>query len=92
MAKQQVVDIEKVLGPIMETWNAIGFDVMSAGERIRNADAVECCIDADRLTQFAYGEQGKAAAREADAEITRAIAAHGYEKVLRALARAIRLV
>jgi hypothetical protein len=88
--KTPVVDINIVRGPIMHTWNAVGYDAMAEG-RISNLAAVECCIDANRLTSFAYGESGKAAAKAAEAEIDRAIAAHGYPKVLRAIGRAISL-
>jgi hypothetical protein len=83
--RQPIIDAELLRGPVLVVWNAIGNDL--GDERISNTAAVECCIDADRLSQFA-GEAG----RKADAELTRAIEAHGYAKVLRALARAIRLV
>lgn len=92
MAKtsEPVVNIELVRGPIVTTYSAIGYDLAELG-RVTNLGAIEACIDANRLTSFAHGESGKATAAAAEAEIDRAIKAHGYQKVLRALGRAIKL-
>lgn len=89
--KQTIVDMDKVRGPIVSVWGQIAADAVELG-RLSNAGAVELCIDADRLTFFAYGDRGKQAAAEAEAELENAIKAHGYTKVLKVLARSIRLV
>lgn len=86
MKKQPTIDIEIMHGPILTVWNAIGYDSLAEGS-IPNISAIEGCIDANRLTMFCRGEAGK----RAEAELDRAIKAHGYPKVLRALARAITL-
>jgi hypothetical protein len=90
--KAPVIDIEIMRGPILTVWNSIGGDYSDLG-RVTNLSAIEASIDADRLTTFrGYGDKGKAASVAAEAELQRAIDAHGYDKVLRALGRAIRLV
>lgn len=91
MAKTPIVNVELLRGPIYSAWNAVAGDLAELG-RVTNKGAIECCIDADRMTMFAYGEQGKTAAAAAEAELTRAIDANGYTKVLAALSRAIKLV
>ena len=93
MPKSPLINIELVRGPILTVWNAIGYDMEQAcrGERMTNSAMVEACIDADRLTFFAYKGKNDPAALAAEAEIDRAIKAHGYPRVLRALARAIHL-
>lgn len=92
----QIIDMEIMRGPILTVWNAIAGDldtsVRDAGERLTNIAAVECCIDADRLTFFAHKGKKDERARAAEAELDRAIKAHGYDKVLRTLARHLSLV
>lgn len=90
MAKPKVplVDLELVRGPINTVWNAIAYDMSELPGRMSNAAMVEACIDADRLTFFAPGSEK---AKLADAEISRAIDAHGYDKVLRFLSKNISL-
>jgi len=93
MAKQQTINVDIMRGPILEVWNAIGGDSEQAfadmGETIKNTHAIEACIDANRLTTFV---RDKAEAASAEAELDRAIDAHGYNKVLRVLSRRIPLV
>jgi hypothetical protein len=91
MAKTPIVNVELLRSPIYTVWNHVAGDLSELG-RVTNKGAIECCIDADRMTSFAHGEQDKAAAAAAETELTRAIDANGYAKVLSALARAIRLV
>lgn len=93
--RKPIVDIALVRGSICRTADAIAGDLeqmcQENGEKFRNIDLLEACIDANRLTTFAYGTT-KADAIAAEAEITRAIEAHGYMKVLRALNREIQLI
>jgi hypothetical protein len=89
------VNVDVMLGPILKVWNAIAGDLSDAlaedGGGMRNIDAIECCIDADRLTFFA-DRFDRDEANAAEAELRRAIDAHGYDKVLRKLSREIALV
>ena len=91
--KPSIVDVELLRGPVVRTWGAIGGDLeaacMEEGHNLRNIEAVECCLDADRLTLFADCDRDRASAQAAEAELKRAIAAHGYPKVLALLARRI---
>lgn len=92
MKKARVeVNMEVMRGPMWTVWNAIAADWAELG-RVTNKGAVEATIDADRMTFFAYGEKGRAAAAAAEAELDRAIKAHGYEAVLNYLSRKVRLV
>lgn len=70
---------------ICATWQCIGADMP---DPCKNIEAVEACIDADRL---ATATHDKAAGEAANAKLREAIDAHGYDAVLRALAKAIRL-
>lgn len=94
--KSRIIDIDIMYGPVMTVANAIAGDYESGcremGEKVTNIALIEGCIDADRLTFFASGEKGMAAAKAAEAELDRAIDQHGYDKVLKALSRAIRIV
>jgi hypothetical protein len=76
--------------PIHACWGEIAYDVP---EPVSNADAIELAIDADRLKTFSGSHRRDVeAARAADAAIGEAIAAHGYSKMLRFLAKHVRLV
>jgi hypothetical protein len=86
--KTPLINIDLVRSPILQTWSAIASDWMQLEGRHTNAGAIEGCIDADRLTMYA----NKAEAKIAEAELDRAIKAHGYTKVLNTLSRAIRLI
>lgn len=85
--------IRAVERPILRTWQTIGHDIADAagGEEIDEETAMECVLDADHLRTFGgdrrRDEEGNAAADLVDL----AIEAHGYEKVLRFLARRLRL-
>lgn len=96
MTKNQIIDLTIMRNPITVVAQAIAGDIESsmaeAGERLTNAIMIESCIDAGRMTSFARGEAGKADATSAEAELARAIKAHGYPKVINALSRAIRIV
>jgi len=72
-----------VAGPIQSCWQSIGFD---CGE-CNNPEAIEACIDANRLAMYPGGEHGRAA----DAAIHAACTANDYGKVLRFLAKHIKL-
>lgn len=84
--KTTIIDVELLRGPIMVVWNAVAGDLEELG-RVTNTAAVECCIDANRMTYFGHKNEAVAA----EAELTRAISEHGYAKVIRALSRAIKL-
>ena len=64
------------------TWQTIGSDFFEmcseTGVRPKNVDAIEMCLDADRLTCLG-GETGKAA----DAEFEARCDAVGYDKALK---------
>lgn len=89
------IDMNVMRGPILKVWNAIAGDLSDAcaedGGGMKDIDAVECCIDADRMTFFA-DKFDMTEAKAAEAELTRAIAEHGYARVLRKLARELSLV
>ena len=80
---------------VHRTWQVIGYDVLSAcaeaGERCTNEAAVEACIDADRLWANAQTKADEARGREAQEALRAAFKVHGYDIVLRALARDIHL-
>jgi hypothetical protein len=48
---------------VRQCWQAIGNDVLQAcedcGEGCTNQDAIEACLDADRLTYYPGGAEGK---------------------------------
>jgi len=76
---------------IYATWNQIAPDAEAACRS--NLEAVEACIDADRLTfNCSYGATGIQEGKDAAAFITAAINAHPYSKVLRALSKIASLV
>lgn len=68
---------------IYETWQEISADA----EVSSNADAIELCIDADRMTSNC-GAEGEAA----DKELDELIKVHGISKVIKALCKAVDLV
>jgi hypothetical protein len=87
--------IERLKRPIDRTWGAICFD---AGFVRNNTEALELCIDADRLTTYGVGTAGKKnPAEQADVEglmtELRALAEqHTWQAVLRAIGKHIKLV
>jgi hypothetical protein len=86
--------LEVVSGPIYGTWNEVAADVASLGGRMTYSGNIEVCIDADRLwygKQGRIGDSGYEKAVAADEAVRVAIDTHGYEKVLRFLARNIKL-
>lgn len=85
--------IKVVEGPILSTWQAIGNDICEAGGGdVDSETAVECCIDADRLSEYGNSyEEGHQEVEAAKKAIDAAIDAHGYPKVLRFLGRQLRL-
>jgi hypothetical protein len=97
MAKATKIEmnVDLVVGEIMNVWNSIAGDLDAcceeAGERMTNAAAIEACIDANRMTQFA-SSFGKERAKEAEAEVHRAITVYGYGRVLLHLSRKVSLV
>jgi|APFre7841882654_1041346.scaffolds.fasta_scaffold315815_1 hypothetical protein len=68
---------------IFDTWQQIGFDCQEFCED--NEQAVEMCIDADRLLLNGDSPEANAAVMEACVE-------HGYRQVLAYLASKIQLV
>jgi hypothetical protein len=76
--------IERLSSPMLRTWNAIGYDIYQSyadmGEELDNEDAIESCIDANRIDT--YGEDPKAGKL-----VSALITAHGYPKVLKFLSK-----
>lgn len=76
--------IKKLNAPMWATWNAIGYDIQQAcsesGEELDNEQAVEACIDANRLAFFG-GDTGK----ECDELVRDLCVEHGYHTVLKFL-------
>jgi hypothetical protein len=68
---------------IGSTWSAIGVDCIMAtgGGELDSETAMECVLDANRMTTF-----GGASGAAADALVSEAIIAHGYGTVLTHLA------
>jgi hypothetical protein len=76
---------------INATWAQIGYDC--EGLVSSNLDAVEVCIDADRLTfNCGHGAEGAEEGRAADALIAEKLKDHKYAIVLRALSKLVQLV
>jgi len=75
--------INRVQGPIYDTWQAIGPDALEFTED--NLEAIELCIDADRLVTQTED-------KEAQDIIDMLIAEHGYIRVLRFLGKHIHLI
>ena len=84
--------LEKVSRAINITWQQVGYDALQMDSRMSNSGAIEICIDADRLW-FCSGLHGKSFedAVLADEALAGAFEAHSYSKVLRFLARNIKL-
>lgn len=80
LTRATVADLSQ---PLYQVWNAIGYDIYECGEEVTPEIVIECCIDADRLTFFVEGEEGV----KAQALVRALIAEHGYEKVLKFLAK-----
>ena len=69
---------------VTSTWSAIGLDCIMAtgGGDFDSETAMECVIDANRMTTY-----GGASGAAADALVSKAIATHGYSTVLTHLSR-----
>jgi hypothetical protein len=84
LTKAAVADLE---GPLYQVWSIIGYDVLSAceeaGEKLDYETVIECCIDANRLTEFVKGDAGL----RAEARVKELINEHGYDRVLKFLAK-----
>lgn len=82
--------IKKVKPAIINTWQQIGSDLEACcaeeGEALNNDEAIECCIDADRLKM--YGGDGDVTINI----IREAVKEHNYGKVLTFLVRNINLL
>lgn len=78
---------QSIIAGVHQTWQAIGSECESAcaemGERLTNAAAIETCIDADRMAQYAPA---------AHKELMALFESVGYAKVERALRKTVRLV
>lgn len=82
--------VKRLQGPIYETWNAIGPDLMQAyeympGEYIDNGAAIEGCLDANRIQLFT-GDV------EAENIISAACVKHGYGNVIYFLSQKLQLI
>lgn len=73
---------------IYAVWNTIGNDVMNCaeecGESVSNGEAIESCIDADRLAMYGYAD--------ANGVIDSAIKDQTYDKTMKFLKKNIKLV
>lgn len=79
--------IKKVSGPVHQTWGYIGGDYCDICDgRITYLEAMEVTLDADRMRTMG-GKEGNAAMDT----IQEAIRALGYPKVLKYLAKNIKL-
>ena len=82
--------IKKVKPAILNTWQQVGSDFEAAcaeeGEALYNEEAIECCINADRLEM--YGGDGDVASNI----IREAIKEHNYGEVISFLVRNINLL
>jgi hypothetical protein len=81
--------IDIVHSPINRVWNDCAADIADAnaacGEgEVTNMEAIEICIDADRLTMTGF--------KEANDSVMAQIKIHGYHKVLRYLSKHIHLM
>lgn len=103
-AKQPIMDeptFKQLNDAIWSTWQCIGPDVYQAVEEygegeVSNADAVESCIDADRLRMYGdpsnhAGLDGSVVGNAAQDLIRQLVLAHGYEPVLKYLCKRIQL-
>lgn len=83
-----ITQLQTLESGIYAVWQSIGFDAMDCvtqqGETISNKEAVEFCIDADRLQTFDQPE--------AYAIYKSMVAEHGYVKTLKTLSKLVRLV
>jgi hypothetical protein len=77
--------LASVKRPILQVWNSIGYDSLELSPRLKNAEAIEGCLDADRIVSEAKNP-------EAQKLLRAAYEAHGFEKVLRFLSKNIHLV
>ena len=79
--------INLVNNPINNVWQTIGSDlyavVEECGDTLGNEEAIECCIDANRLTMYGH--------KDAENAIDNAVKQHGYGKVHKYLCKNIKL-
>jgi hypothetical protein len=80
--------IKIVYAPIWATWNAISPDAHCDD----NEEAIELCLDADRLITTAQGTLAEKEALDADMAIDEAINKHSYEAVIKFLSKNVQLV
>ena len=56
MISKNDADVQHLMSTIQLVWSQIGDDLICAAEEmghyVDNEEAIECCIDADRLTMF----------------------------------------
>lgn len=79
---------QKLVGPVAITWNSIGYDIQesfqSMDEILDNESAIESCLDADRLLLNANDPV-------AHQLCTALCMEHGFDQVVRAIAREVTL-
>lgn len=73
--------LKQVEMPIIQTWGYVAADMP---EDTDNHEAIETCIDANRLDMSGH--------KAADGLIIQAVKEHGYEKVMKFLKKHIQLV
>ena len=54
-------NVQSLSQPLYQVWNAIGYDLYDSlgAEELTPEVIIECCIDANRLSTFVEGEEGK---------------------------------
>jgi len=82
-------DLGLVEQVIVSVWGQIAYDL---GDVDDNEQAIECCIDADRLVEFNQSGRSRTQARNVDGLVKGLVAKHGYLPVLKYLSKNIRLV
>ena len=76
--------VNRLKSPIYQTWDTIGPDALGAFPDADNKEALELCIDANRIEFVAEDV-------EASALISNLIKEHGYKKVLNFLNKNIKI-
>jgi hypothetical protein len=80
--------IDAISTGVQSTWAELAGDAYAlaeeCNEKMTNKGALELVLDADRMTTFGY--------KEADDLIGQAIKEHGYDKVMKHIAKNFKLV
>jgi hypothetical protein len=89
--KMSAEDLTTVTRGIHAVWQRVGYDVLQGcedvGERLCNAGALECCIDAGRLA-----DDGGAVGKKAEAILKPLFDTVGWNRVINYLNNHVKLV